>query len=96
MSLSLMQLSLGIADLQANGLIDHFFCHHNYQGQGVGKALMNHVLEIGEVQGIKLFFSEVRITTKPFYEHFGFEVAKAQEVEIRGQILRNFVMEKYS
>jgi putative acetyltransferase len=82
--------------LQANGLIDHFFCHHNYQGQGVGKALMNHVLDIGKQQGINRFFSEVSITAKPFYEHFGFEVAKAQEVEIRGQILRNFVMEKYS
>ncbi|MET2855123.1 GNAT family N-acetyltransferase [Vibrio owensii] len=87
---------VGYTDLQANGLIDHFFCHHNYQGQGVGKALMNHVLDIGKEQGINRFFSEVSITAKPFYEHFGFEVAKAQEVEIRGQILRNFVMEKYS
>ncbi|ENG7469361.1 GNAT family N-acetyltransferase [Vibrio parahaemolyticus] len=87
---------VGYTDLQVNGLIDHFFCHHNYQGQGVGKALMNHVLDIGKAQGINRFFSEVSITAKPFYERFGFEVAKAQEVEIRGQILRNFVMEKYS
>ena len=87
---------VGYADLQANGLIDHFFYHHNYQGQGFDKALMNHVLEIGEVQGIKRFFSVVSTTAKPLYEHFGYEVAKAQEVEIRGQILRNFVMEKYS
>ncbi|WP_299695692.1 GNAT family N-acetyltransferase [uncultured Vibrio sp.] len=87
---------VGYTDLQANGLIDHFFCHHNYQGQGVGKALMNYVIDIGKEQGINRFYSEVSITAKPFYEHFGFEVAKAQEVEIRGQILRNFVMEKYS
>lgn len=43
-------------------------------------------------QGIKRFFSVVSTTSKPFYEHFGLEVAKAQEVEIRRQILRNFVM----
>ncbi|MCL9774200.1 GNAT family N-acetyltransferase [Vibrio methylphosphonaticus] len=86
---------VGYTDLQENGLIDHFFCHHDYQGQGVGKALINHVLAIGEEKGIQRFFSEVSITAKPFYQHFGFEVVNAQDVEIRGQILRNFVMEKY-
>ena len=87
---------VGYTDLQPNGLIDHFFCHHEYQGQGVGKALMNHVLKIGFQRGIERFNSEVSITAKPFYEHFGFSVKRAQEVEIRGQKLRNFVMEKYS
>ncbi|HHY0523005.1 GNAT family N-acetyltransferase [Vibrio parahaemolyticus] len=87
---------VGYTDLQPNALIDHFFCHHEYQGQGVGKALMNHVLKIGFQRGIERFHSEVSITAKPFYEHFGFSVKQAQEVEIRGQKLRNFVMEKYS
>jgi putative acetyltransferase len=35
----------GYSDLQSSGLIDHFFCHHNYQGCGVGKALMSHIFE---------------------------------------------------
>ncbi|MDV6254331.1 GNAT family N-acetyltransferase [Vibrio sp. EA2] len=87
---------VGYTDLQANGLIDHFFCHHEYQGKGVGKALMNHVFKVGSLQGIKRYFSEVSITARPFYEHFGFKVVQVQEVEIRGQKLRNFVMEKYS
>ncbi len=26
---------VGYIDLQSNGLIDHFFCHYEYQGQGV-------------------------------------------------------------
>ncbi len=87
---------VGYTDLQSDGLIDHFFCHYKYQGQGVGKALMNCILETGKQRGIKRFYSEVSITARPFYEHFGFEVVKAQEVEVRGQRLRNFVMEKYS
>ncbi|MFW1503655.1 N-acetyltransferase family protein [Vibrio parahaemolyticus] len=87
---------VGYTDLQASGLIDHFFCHHEYQGKGVGKALMNHVFKVGNSRGIKRYFSEVSITARPFYEHFGFKVVQAQEIEVRGQKLRNFVMEKYS
>ncbi|EHH1101707.1 MULTISPECIES: GNAT family N-acetyltransferase [Vibrio harveyi group] len=87
---------VGYTDLQASGLIDHFFCHHEHQGKGVGKALMNHVFKVGNSRGIKRYFSEVSITARPFYEHFGFKVVQAQEMEVRGQKLRNFVMEKYS
>lgn len=86
---------VGYTDLQPDGLIDHFFCHHEYQGQGVGKALMTHVFDVGHSAGIQRFYSEVSITARPFYEHFGFKVVQAQEVEVRGQKLTNFVMEKY-
>lgn len=85
----------GYADLQPDGLIDHFFCHHAYQGQGVGRSLMNHVLAVGQDRGVKRFYSYVSITALPFYEHFGFNVLQEQEIEIRGQKLKNFVMEKY-
>lgn len=85
---------VGYTDLQSSGHIDHFFCHHEYQGQGVGKALMEYVLKTGKQRGLKRFYSEVSITARPFYEHFGFRVVKEQEVEVRGQTLRNFVMEK--
>ncbi len=89
-------VNVGYTDLQASGLIDHFFCHHDYQGKGVGKALMNHVFKVGNSRGIKRYFSEVSITARPFYKHFGFKVVQAQEMEVRGQKLRNFVMGKYS
>ncbi|CEO40748.1 GNAT family N-acetyltransferase [Photobacterium kishitanii] len=87
---------VGYTDLQSNGLIDHFFCHYEYQGQGVGKALMFHVLSVAEERDIKRLYSEVSITARPFYEYFGFKVVKSQEMEVRGQKLRNFVMEKYN
>ncbi|WP_406610962.1 N-acetyltransferase family protein [Agarivorans sp. JK6] len=86
---------VGYTDLQPNGLIDHFFCHHEYQGQGVGKALMSHVFSVAEQRGIQRLYSEVSITARPFYEYFGFKVVQAQEMEVRGQKLRNFIMEKY-
>ncbi|MEZ9159929.1 GNAT family N-acetyltransferase [Vibrio lentus] len=85
---------VGYTDLQPNGLIDHFFCHHEYQGKGVGRALMEHVFQIGSVRGVSRYFSEVSITARPFYEHLGFTVVKEQEVEMRGVKLTNYVMEK--
>ncbi|WP_224797755.1 GNAT family N-acetyltransferase [Idiomarina abyssalis] len=87
---------VGYADLQDDGLIDHFFCHHEHQGKSIGRHLMEQVMRVGELQGITKFYSEVSITARPFYEKFGFKVVKEQMVEIRGQKLRNFVMEKLS
>ncbi|OEF60852.1 GNAT family N-acetyltransferase [Enterovibrio norvegicus] len=87
---------VGYADLQKSGLIDHFFCHYDYQGQGIGRCLMKHVLSVGQTQGIERFYSNVSITARPFYERFGFDVVCEQTVEIRGQKLENFVMEKFS
>nr|WP_244343900.1 MULTISPECIES: GNAT family N-acetyltransferase [unclassified Vibrio] len=85
---------VGYTDLQPSGLIDHFFCHHEYQGKGVGKALMEHVFTVGRVRCISRYFSEVSITARPFYEHLGFKVVNEQEVEMRGVKLTNYVMEK--
>ncbi|WP_045372016.1 GNAT family N-acetyltransferase [Vibrio campbellii] len=87
---------VGYADLQADGLIDHFFCHYDHQGQGIGRRLMAHLLSVGRSQGIVRFYSKVSITARPFYERFGFNVVCEQTVEIRGQKLKNFVVEKFS
>ena len=86
---------VGYADLQSDGLIDHFFCHHQYQGLGIGTQLMQHLLSEGQKSGITRYYSEVSITAKPFYERFGFTVISEQKVQVRGQTLTNFMMEKH-
>ncbi|MCG9695308.1 GNAT family N-acetyltransferase [Vibrio sp. Isolate22] len=85
---------VGYTDLQPSGLVDHFFCHHEYQGRGVGRALMEHVFTIGQIRGVSRYFSEVSITARPFYERMGFKVVNDQQVDMRGVTLTNFVMEK--
>ena len=79
---------VGYTDLQPSGLVDHFFCHHKYQGRG------EHVFTIGQARGVSSYFSEVSITARPFYERMGFQVVNDQQVDIRGVTLTNFVMEK--
>ncbi|UTZ27835.1 GNAT family N-acetyltransferase [Vibrio campbellii] len=85
---------VGYSDVQPSGLVDHFFCHHEYQGQGVGRALMTHVIKQTEAKGLNRIFSEVSITARPFYEHMGFTVVNERQIEVRGATLTNYVMEK--
>ncbi|PID44710.1 MAG: GNAT family N-acetyltransferase [Proteobacteria bacterium] len=87
---------VGYADLQENGLIDHFFCHYKYQGKGIGRSLMEQVITTGQLKGISRLYSEVSITARPFYEKFGFKVVKEQIVAVHGQKLCSFVMERFS
>ena len=86
---------VGYSDVQPSGLVDHFFCHHEYQGQGVGRALMTHVIRQAEAKGRDRIYSEVSITARPFYEHMGFTVVNEQQIEVRGATLTNYVMERH-
>ena len=85
---------VGYADIQDDGYIDQFFCHWKHQGKGIGKSLMQKLMEAGQRSCCERFYTHASITAKPFFEHFGFKVVEQQQVEIRGQILINYVMEK--
>lgn len=85
---------VGFADVQPDGYIDFFFCHHAYQGKGVGKALMQHLLKTGKRQGIKRFYANVSLTAMPFFQHFGFNIVREQQVVVRGVALSNYLMER--
>lgn len=86
---------IGYADLQADGYIDHFFCHHDWQRRGVGSLLMQKIHDEAIQRNIPKLYSNVSITAKPFFMAKGFEVVKEQSVAIRGQVLKNFSMQKY-
>jgi len=85
---------IGYADLQLNGLIDHFYCHYQWQRKGVGTILMEKIYEKAKYLGIQVLTSEVSITAKPFYISHGFSVTNEQCLVIRGNELNNFYMEK--
>ncbi|MET2899985.1 GNAT family N-acetyltransferase [Vibrio rotiferianus] len=85
---------VGYADLQPDGYVDHFFCHWQHQGKGVGTALMQQLIAEGARNFNHRLYANVSLTAKPFFERHGFTVAKQQSVDIRGQTLTNFLMEK--
>ncbi|MGV0103623.1 GNAT family N-acetyltransferase [Nostoc sp. DSM 114160] len=86
---------IGFGELEANGHLDRFYCHKDFQRKGVGKKILEHIELKANSLGLEKLFTEASITAKPFFESQGFIVIKKQEVERRGQKLINFVMEKY-
>lgn len=85
---------VGYADLQAAGLIDHFFCSADHQRQGIGRNLMLHLLTEAKNRHIYRLFAHVSVTAQPFFRHFGFRIVQRQQVTLRGQIFQNALMEK--
>lgn len=58
---------VGFAELEDNGHIDCFYCHHEYQGCGIGSALMKEIEDRARKNKLNKLFAEVSITARPFF-----------------------------
>jgi putative acetyltransferase len=85
---------IGFGELEANGHIDCFYCHKDFQRKGIGTSILEQIESKARSLRIKKLFTEASITAKPFFESKNFIVVRKQEVEFRGQKFINFVMEK--
>lgn len=85
---------VGFAEFEKNGHIDCFYTHHQFQGKGVGSALIQEIENQSRQQNISKIFAEVSISAKEFFLGKGFKIIKEQHKKIRGVELKNFVMEK--
>ncbi|MEH2138703.1 GNAT family N-acetyltransferase [Nostoc sp.] len=85
---------IGFGELEANGYIDRFYCHKDFQRKGIGKKILEQLESKAKALGVEKLFTEASITAKPFFERQSFIIVKQQEVERRGQKLINFIMEK--
>ena len=83
---------IGYADIQSDGYIDHFYCHHEFQGQGVGSMLFATLEKEARKNGILDMYSNVSITARPFFEAMGFSVEKEQLIRVGDQQLKNYRM----
>jgi len=85
---------VGFAELETNGHLDCFFCHHEYQRLGIGSALMSRIIETSRDMNNVYIFSEVSITARPFFESSGFKVVHEQQILCRGEWMTNFAMRR--
>lgn len=83
---------IGYADIQQDGYIDHFYCHHEFQGHGVGNTLFDALVKEAQECGILEMYSNVSITARPFFEAMGFSVEKEQNIQMQDQKLKNYRM----
>ena len=85
---------IGFGQLEANGHIDCFFCHKDYQRCGVGTRLYRAIEAKALELRIESLFVEASITARAFFKNRGFVVVKEQQVTIRGENFTNFAMDK--
>lgn len=71
--------------------IDCFYIHNEYQG--IGKTLLNYVLELAKKSKVEKLRVDASITAKPFFENFGFIESKKNSVKKNNQILINYSLE---
>lgn len=81
---------LGFGDMDGGGYLDRLYVRADRQGQGVGSVLCG-LLE--RAAGGRVV-THASITARPFFEKRGYRVLREQQVERRGVLLTNYVMEK--
>lgn len=81
---------IGFGDIDRTGYLDRLYVHVDYQRKGAASAICDR-LEQAVPGKITVHAS---ITARPFFEKRGYRTAKAQQVERRGVLLTNYVMEK--
>jgi len=85
---------VGFAELEPNGHIGRFYCHHEWQRRGVGTLLYQAIEREAVKLDLSRVYAEVSITAKPFFCSRGFEVVRQQEAVLDGVPLTNYLMEK--
>jgi putative acetyltransferase len=85
---------VGFASLTKDGLLDFMYVHHNYQGIGIGKSLVEKIVETARGFKLERIVSDVSITAKPFFEKCGF-VKTGDNLKDYGTVsFANSIMEK--
>lgn len=85
---------VGYADLQADGLVDHFFVSGHHPRRGIGALLMQRILEEADSLGLVELHAHVSLSAEAFFRRFGFEVVERRMPVRRGVALPNALMRK--
>ncbi len=87
-------IPVGMAELEDNGFIDYFYVHPEFQGVGVGKALLTAIEDEAGRLGISRIYADVSVTAEPFFSSRGFNIVESRSNTILGHSAPNFAMSK--
>ena len=82
---------IGFGNIDASGYIDFLYVHKDHQRLGVATALCD---ALEQVFSPPTFTTHASITARPFFEHRGYSVQRAQQVLCNGVAMTNYCMEK--
>lgn len=94
-------IGFGTASKRASNLVERsgdltsIYLLEKYQGQGIGKMLLNELfLHFKQLDYERIFVEVLEANeTRYFYEHFGAELIKSVEINIAGNLLKELVYE---
>lgn len=84
----------GFASLNDRGHLEMLFVSPDHQRCGVARALLITAEDTARQRGLQRMTTDASLTARPFFEAQGFEIIRAQEIERRGERLKNVAMEK--
>ena len=82
---------IGFGDIYPDGLLDMLYVHPQWQGRGVGKALIRVLEQAVTPERYRVFASRA---ARPLFEAMGYTVIKEEHPVRNGVRLINFRMEK--
>ena len=85
---------VGFAELEADGHIDYFYTHKDFQGIGVGSALMKKIEEEALKNKIERVYAEVSVTASSFFTAKGFKIIQERENIVCGDTAKQSIMHK--
>lgn len=86
---------VGFGDMDETGYLDRLYVHKDFQRYGIASAICNSLeLYCGRFGGVEKLSVHASITAKPFFEQRGYKAIKEQQVERKGILLTNYIMEK--
>lgn len=81
----------GFGDIDATGYLDRLYVHRDFQRRGVATALCDALEQAAAGRDI---VTHASVTARPFFARRGYRTVRKQQVERRGVLLTNYVMEK--
>lgn len=86
--------AVAYVDLEADGHVDHLYCHPDFVGQGVASRLLRTVIQYAAEQGITALYVEASELARPVFERHGFTVTARRDFEVRGVPIHNYAMRR--
>lgn len=85
---------VGFMSMDRQGYLDMAFVQPLLMGRGVAEKLYNGLESWAQKSGLTRIYTEASHLARPFFERRGWSTLTKQTVNIRGQDLENFKMEK--
>lgn len=86
---------VGFISYRNDGYIDFLYLLPEYARKGIGQELFDFAeMELLSKVSVSKLFTDASYLAKPFFEKNGFRVTHKNQVNLRGQELVNFTMEK--